>query len=342
MERHLEDGDVILFSRQPLMAVSAKIRLSRTLRFNECRQMGREGAGWGRGVSAQPTGIVRAPSPPILAPRPPTPSLSTPPPQLSNAAGNPLLITLYGLDLWSLLTSWGSGIQALLEAQPSPSLSLQGLSAPGMCASQLLALNTTALLNTSLTAQELMPGLGYFAMDVAQLLRDYLNDSSIVVQVADFCASNRTAAPFIDNRTLVNGPWPTLNVTISFITTEPESPGCESKLSPSACRLSSPTSPLRRLPMNCSAAILCPLAIAPGEMVLLAAVVAAENIDWDSYLELFEAANTTGLRYCGGPFDFPVAANDNIFPSPCNFGPGLSTMTYTLRTGTTYWVVSTP
>ncbi|KAJ9521423.1 hypothetical protein QJQ45_001192 [Haematococcus lacustris] len=174
------------------------------------------------GVFAQPTGIVRAPSPPILAPRPPTPSLSTPPPQLSNAAGNPLLITLYGLDLWSLLTSWGSGIQALLEAQPSPSLSLQDLSAPGMCASQLLALNTTALLNTSLTAQELMPGLGYFAMDVAQLLRDYLNDSSIAVQVADFCAGNRTVAPFIDNRTLVNGPWPTLNVTIGFITNEPE------------------------------------------------------------------------------------------------------------------------
>ncbi|KAL6747007.1 hypothetical protein V8C86DRAFT_3148820 [Haematococcus lacustris] len=115
---------------------------------------------------------------------------------------------------------------------------MEGLSAPGMCASQLLALNTTALLNTSLTAQELMPGLGYFAMDVAQLLRDYLNDSSIVVQVADFCAGNRTVAPFIDNKTLVNGPWPTLNVTISFITTEPE-------------RLSSPTSPLRRLPMNC-------------------------------------------------------------------------------------------
>ncbi|GFH26957.1 hypothetical protein HaLaN_25195 [Haematococcus lacustris] len=113
-----------------------------------------------------------------------------------------------------------------------------------MCASQLLALNTTALLNTSLTAQELMPGLGYFAMDVAQLLRDYLNDSNIVVQVTDFCAGNRTAASFIDNRTLVNGLWPTLNVTITFITTEPE------RLSPSACRLSSPTSPLRRLLMN--------------------------------------------------------------------------------------------
>ncbi|GFH21198.1 hypothetical protein HaLaN_18451 [Haematococcus lacustris] len=106
-----------------------------------------------------------------------------------------------------------------------------------MCASQLLALNTTALLNTSLTAQELMPGLGYFAMDVAQLLRDYLNDSNITVQVPDFCAGNRTVASFLANRTLVNGPWPTLRVTITLLTTEPD-------------RLSSPTSPLRQLPEN--------------------------------------------------------------------------------------------
>ncbi|KAJ9520323.1 hypothetical protein QJQ45_030209 [Haematococcus lacustris] len=164
-----------------------------------------------------------APSPPILALRPPAPLLSSPPPQQSKAMGTSLLITLYGLDLWSLLTSWGSGIQALLEAQQTPSLSLQDLSAPGMCASQLLALNTTALLNISLTAQQLMPGLSYFAMDVAQLLRDYLNDSNIAVQVTDFCAGNRTAAPFIANRTLVNGPWPTLRVTINLLTTEPDS-----------------------------------------------------------------------------------------------------------------------
>ncbi|KAJ9532844.1 hypothetical protein QJQ45_010964 [Haematococcus lacustris] len=150
----------------------------------------------------------------------------------THATGNLLLITLYGLDLWSLLTSWGSRIQALLEAQQSPSLSLQGLSAPGMCASQLLALNTTALLNTSLTAGELMPGLGYFAMDVAQLLREYVNDSSIAVQVPDFCAGNRTVASFIDNRTLVNGPWPTLRVTVNLLTTE---------------RLSPSTAPLRQL-----------------------------------------------------------------------------------------------
>ncbi|KAL6750013.1 hypothetical protein V8C86DRAFT_2824553 [Haematococcus lacustris] len=136
--------------------------------------------------------------------------------------GTPLLIIFFGLDLWSLLTSWGSGIQALLESQQPPSLSLQELSAPGICASQLLALNTTALLNTSLTPQELMPGLDYFAMDVAQLLRDYLNDSSITVQVIDFCAGNRTAASFPVNRTIVNGPWPTLNVTINLLTADPD------------------------------------------------------------------------------------------------------------------------
>eukprot|EP00197_Chlamydomonas_leiostraca_P012021 CAMPEP_0202861128 /NCGR_PEP_ID=MMETSP1391-20130828/2625_1 /ASSEMBLY_ACC=CAM_ASM_000867 /TAXON_ID=1034604 /ORGANISM="Chlamydomonas leiostraca, Strain SAG 11-49" /LENGTH=1424 /DNA_ID=CAMNT_0049540457 /DNA_START=102 /DNA_END=4376 /DNA_ORIENTATION=+ len=42
VERHLEDGDVVLFNRQPslhrisIMAFRAKVRLSRTLRFNEC------------------------------------------------------------------------------------------------------------------------------------------------------------------------------------------------------------------------------------------------------------------------------------------------------------------
>ncbi|KAL6759785.1 hypothetical protein V8C86DRAFT_2564756, partial [Haematococcus lacustris] len=176
-------------------------------------------------------GIMPALSPPVLASRPPAPLLSSPPPQQPNAMGTPLLITFYGLDLWSLLTSWGSGIPALLEAQQSPNLSLQGLSAPGMCASQLLALNTTALLNTSLTAQQLMPGLGYFAKDVAQLLREYLQDSSITVQVTDLCAGNRTAASFTANRTLVNGPWPTLRVTINLLTADPD-------------RLSSPLGPL--------------------------------------------------------------------------------------------------
>lgn len=42
VERHLEDGDVVLFNRQPslhrisIMAFRAKVRLGRTLRFNEC------------------------------------------------------------------------------------------------------------------------------------------------------------------------------------------------------------------------------------------------------------------------------------------------------------------
>jgi DNA-directed RNA polymerase III subunit RPC1 len=42
VDRHLEDGDVVLFNRQPslhrisIMAFRAKVRPSRTLRFNEC------------------------------------------------------------------------------------------------------------------------------------------------------------------------------------------------------------------------------------------------------------------------------------------------------------------
>ncbi|KAL6758016.1 hypothetical protein V8C86DRAFT_2435100 [Haematococcus lacustris] len=212
-------------------------------------------------TDAQLTDTMPAPSPPILSPRPPVsslptqprppvPSLSRPPPQLLNATGIQLLITLYGLDLWSLINSWGSSIQAVLEAHKSPSLSLLDLSAPGMCASQLLALNTTALFSTSRTAQDLMPGLGFFATDMAQLLRDFLRDSSITVQVQDFCAGNRTAASFLANNTTVNGPWPTLLVTINLLTTEPER--LDLRLSLSACRLSSPTGPLRQLPVNCA------------------------------------------------------------------------------------------
>ncbi|GFH07865.1 hypothetical protein HaLaN_02729 [Haematococcus lacustris] len=128
--------------------------------------------------------------------------------------------------MWSLVHSWGSDIQALLEAQQAPSLSLQGLSAPGMCASQLLALNTTALLNTSLTAQELMPGLGYFKSDVAQLLRDFLQDSSITVQVVDYCAGNRTLVPSTQSRALraaeVNDSVATLLVSITLQGPEPD------------------------------------------------------------------------------------------------------------------------
>ncbi|KAL6755484.1 hypothetical protein V8C86DRAFT_3098983 [Haematococcus lacustris] len=123
------------------------------------------------------------------------------------------------------MTSWGSGMQALLEAQQPPSLRLQDLSAPGMCASHLLALDTTALLNTSRTAQELMPALSYFVTDVAQLMRDYLRDASITVNVPDFCAGNRTFASFFANGTRVNETWPTLRVTINLPTVDPESRG---------------------------------------------------------------------------------------------------------------------
>ncbi|KAJ9532505.1 hypothetical protein QJQ45_010580 [Haematococcus lacustris] len=164
-------------------------------------------------------------------------------PELYSRAATPLLFTFFGLDMWSLLTSWGSGIGALLEAQQPPSLSLQGLSAPGMCASQLLALNTTALLNTSLTAQELMPGLAYFTADVAQLLRDFLQDSSITVQVVDFCAGNRTQGiSFSQRRALkaaeVNDSVATLVVSIALQGPEPD-------------RLASTAGPLQPLLLDC-------------------------------------------------------------------------------------------
>ncbi|GFH14458.1 hypothetical protein HaLaN_10519, partial [Haematococcus lacustris] len=158
----------------------------------------------------------------------PSPLAPSPKSGLHSRTATPLLLTFYGLDMWSLVTSWGSGIQELLEAQQPPSLSLQGLSAPGMCASQLLALNTTALLNTSLTAQELMPSLTYFTADVAQLLRDFLQDSSITVQVMDFCAGNRTLVPFSQRRALkaaeVNDSVATLVVSIALQGADPDRP----------------------------------------------------------------------------------------------------------------------
>ncbi|KAJ9512010.1 hypothetical protein QJQ45_004416 [Haematococcus lacustris] len=148
------------------------------------------------GVLAQP--VPPVPSPPTLAPRLSAPPLPLPEllpqPQLPSMPVTSLLITFYGLDLWSLVSSWNSSIQALLDVQPS--LSLGALTAPGMCASNLFALNITALNNTSLTAQQLMPGLGYFASDVTQLLHGFLQDSSILVQVQDFCAGNYTLASF--------------------------------------------------------------------------------------------------------------------------------------------------
>ncbi|GFH20336.1 hypothetical protein HaLaN_17440, partial [Haematococcus lacustris] len=174
-----------------------------------------------KGAKTDAVGVQLTDGPAVPSPR--TPSSTS---GRSSWTATPLLLTFYGLDMWSLVTSWGSGIQALLEAQQPPSLSLQGLSAPGMCASQLLALNTTALLNTSLTAEELMPGLGYFTADVSQLLRDFLQDSSITVQVTDFCAGNRTFASFTQGRALkatgVNDSVATLVVSIALQGPEPE------------------------------------------------------------------------------------------------------------------------
>ncbi|GFH16167.1 hypothetical protein HaLaN_12538, partial [Haematococcus lacustris] len=171
-----------------------------------------------KGAKTDAAGVQLTDSPAVPSPRTPSPTSGQ-----SSRTATPLLLTFFGLDMWSLLTSWGSGIQALLEAQHPPSLSLQGLSAPGMCASQLLALNTTALLNTSLTAQELMPGLTYFTAD---LLRDFLQDSSITVQVTDFCAGNRTFASFTQRRALkateVNDSVATLVVSIALQGPEPD------------------------------------------------------------------------------------------------------------------------
>ncbi|KAL6754731.1 hypothetical protein V8C86DRAFT_3138465 [Haematococcus lacustris] len=99
---------------------------------------------------------------------------------------------------------------------------MQNLTAPGMCASQLLALDTTALFNTPLTPMELMPALDYFTMDVAQLLRDYLGDSSITVQVPDFCAGDRISTPRFVNRTLVTVTLPTLYVAVNLLDATPE------------------------------------------------------------------------------------------------------------------------
>ncbi|KAL6757648.1 hypothetical protein V8C86DRAFT_3135186, partial [Haematococcus lacustris] len=120
---------------------------------------------------------------------------------------------------------------------------MQNLTAPGMCASQLLALNTTALFNTSLTPMELMPALNYFTMDVAQLLRDYLGDNSITVQVPDFCAGDRIATPRFVNRTLVNVTLPTLLVAVNLLDATPE-------------RLLPPLGLLGQLLRNCRGALM--------------------------------------------------------------------------------------
>ncbi|KAJ9527506.1 hypothetical protein QJQ45_025764, partial [Haematococcus lacustris] len=85
VERHLEDGDVILFNRQPslhrisIMAFRAKVRLSRTLRFNECacRQEDQEGRAGGR--AGRGTHLQALTAPPLPPPSPPCPpSLPSP------------------------------------------------------------------------------------------------------------------------------------------------------------------------------------------------------------------------------------------------------------------------
>ncbi|KAL6755074.1 hypothetical protein V8C86DRAFT_257258 [Haematococcus lacustris] len=195
------------------------------------------------GVSAQPTFSPPSPAPPTFEARPPGPPLSAPPqPQLlPNMSTTSLLVTFYGLDLWSLVTSWGSSIQELLDVEPS--LSLERLTAPGMCASHLLSLAPSALLNTSLTPQQRMPGLEYFRRDVVQLLRDYLQDNSTTVQVTDFCAGNRTFASFTVGRTVYNGTWPILLVNVALHTPHPHTlPGI--------------TSSLGRLTNNCRGALM--------------------------------------------------------------------------------------
>ncbi|KAJ9514466.1 hypothetical protein QJQ45_016211, partial [Haematococcus lacustris] len=110
-------------------------------------------------------------SPPVLEasvrPSPPAPAAPSP---VAVQSQTSLRITFFGLDLWSLCT-WESDIQARVEARPSSSnLTLQYLTAPGMCYSQLKALNYTELLGTTLTADELMPGLAYFVADVSYLV----------------------------------------------------------------------------------------------------------------------------------------------------------------------------
>ncbi|KAJ9532456.1 hypothetical protein QJQ45_010524 [Haematococcus lacustris] len=212
----------------PALAVVAVVTIVAAVVTTELRK----GAKTADAAGGQLTNSLAIPSP-----RTPSPTSG----RYSRTA-TPLLLTFYGLDMWSLVHSWGSGIQALLAAQQPASLSLQGLSAPGMCASQLLALNTTALLNTSLTAQELMPGLGYFTADVAQLLRDFLQDSSITVQVIDFCAGNRTLVPFSQRRALraaeVIDSVATLVVSIDLQGPEPD-------------RLASTAGPLEPLLLDC-------------------------------------------------------------------------------------------
>ncbi|KAJ9524733.1 hypothetical protein QJQ45_024370 [Haematococcus lacustris] len=183
----------------------------------------RLGQGSGQPVyhqDAQPLSTTPLPpTPPVLSSLPPAPPL--PPPAASNASSLiKLQFTFFGLDLYSLVT-WESSVEALVAAQPS-SMTMQSLAAPGTCYSHLQALNTSALLNTSLTAQQLMPGLDLFVSDVgpvARVLHSYLQDRSVTVKVADFCAGPRTESTFYTYlpTTLHSGPWPTLLVSVHLL-----------------------------------------------------------------------------------------------------------------------------
>ncbi|GFH20119.1 hypothetical protein HaLaN_17194, partial [Haematococcus lacustris] len=55
---------------------------------------------------------------------------------------------------------------------------------------------------------------------VAQLLREYLQDSETTVQVQDFCAGNRTFASFMESGSERGGEWATLHVQLILQSTE--------------------------------------------------------------------------------------------------------------------------
>ncbi|GFH20398.1 hypothetical protein HaLaN_17509 [Haematococcus lacustris] len=68
------------------------------------------------------------------------------------------------------------------------------------------------------------------------------------------------------------------------------------------------------------------------------------NAVWDSLLVLFQTDDPFSLSFCGGSNSTSVAYNNNseddrVFPV-CQFGPGLSTFTSTLTSGTKYWLPS--
>ncbi|GFH26503.1 hypothetical protein HaLaN_24665, partial [Haematococcus lacustris] len=115
-----------------------------------------------------------------------------------------------------------------------------------MCYSRLRALNYTELLDTPLTADQLMPGLAYFVDDVTRVLREYLIDKALRVRVFDFCAGNRTEATFFThNPTMpVNGTWATLQVVVTV-----------SSPSPTGLAVSPTTLQLNNLLRNCRGAL---------------------------------------------------------------------------------------